>query len=377
VKVLLVDKHLVDSVNYYKWNLLADNSDVTLKGITPERWKENFRTIDYRKVEDAKFEVEPLPVFWPGYENRGFYTKGLIKAIKKEQPDVIICMEEPCSLFALQVTIAVKLARSTSKVLFYSWYNLDPHIFYSYKPKFLYDWIIKYTLMHTDGVLCANNEALEFYSNRIGEKATKLYFGVNLQLFRQADSTRKSNLQKGIFRIGYIGRMMEMKNIETLIDAVASLRHKHNIQLRLLGNGDYKPFLKDYVKQKGVEDIVEFSEAVPGDKVGAYMRELDIQVLPSKSTKFWQEQYGRVLIEAMAAGVPSIGSSSGAIPEVIGDAGLIFEEQNSKDLSEKIEKLIVNPALLEQLSAKCLERANLFSSEKFADDIHQILKKLL
>lgn len=376
VNVLLIDKHLVDSVNYFKWNLLADKSDINLKGLTPDQWIENFRVIKFEKVEESAFPVESLPVSWAGYENRGFYNRGLISMISKENPDVIICMEEPCSLFALQVVIALKMAKSTAKLIFYSWYNLDPHKFHGYRPRLLYEAILKYTLMHTDRVYCANNEALKFYQNRIGDKARKLYFGVNLQLFRSPDSARPARKKNDVFRIGYIGRMMEMKNIETLVDAVALLCKTHPIELRMLGNGDHKNALIEYVKRKGIDDITEFSAGVPGDKVGAYMRELDVQVLPSKSTKFWQEQYGRVLIEAMAAGVPSVGSTSGAIPEVIGDAGLIFQEQDHQDLHNKLVNLIENPDLLSELSKKSLVRAEQFSSEVFTELVYNDLKEL-
>jgi glycosyltransferase involved in cell wall biosynthesis len=63
------------------------------------------------------------------------------------------------------------------------------------------------------------------------------------------------------------------------------------------------------------------------------------------TTKKIREQFGRVIVEAMASGVPVIGSTCGAIPEVIADAGLVFTENDSESLAEKLECLIRNADL--------------------------------
>ncbi|MBV9791685.1 MAG: glycosyltransferase family 4 protein, partial [Chloroflexi bacterium] len=91
--------------------------------------------------------------------------------------------------------------------------------------------------------------------------------------------------------------------------------------------------------------------------VPAEMRRLHTFVLPSHTTPRWKEQFGRVLIEAMASGVPPIGSDSGEIPHVIGDGGLIFGEGKVEELVAQIQKLIDQPALREELAQKGRQRA--------------------
>jgi glycosyltransferase involved in cell wall biosynthesis len=81
------------------------------------------------------------------------------------------------------------------------------------------------------------------------------------------------------------------------------------------------------------------------DAVQPFYELADLLVLPSRTTPLWAEQFGRVLIEAMAAGVPTIGSSSGAIPEVIGDPALIFPERNPVALARMIDRMRHDPAL--------------------------------
>ena len=83
---------------------------------------------------------------------------------------------------------------------------------------------------------------------------------------------------------------------------------------------------------------------------------LDMLVLPSRSTTVWQEQFGRVLIEAMACGAPLVGSSSGAIPEVIGSAGLIFPEGDTVALAQTLTQLVNSPSLRQELAAHGRQR---------------------
>jgi glycosyltransferase involved in cell wall biosynthesis len=90
------------------------------------------------------------------------------------------------------------------------------------------------------------------------------------------------------------------------------------------------------------------------------LRGLDVLVLPSVSRPNWTEQFGRILVEAMACGVPVIGSSSGEIPEVIGQAGLIFPEGDASALAAHLQRLAGDPTLRGELAtsgrARALER---------------------
>jgi glycosyltransferase involved in cell wall biosynthesis len=84
---------------------------------------------------------------------------------------------------------------------------------------------------------------------------------------------------------------------------------------------------------------------------------IDLLALPSLTTPRWAEQFGRVLVEAMSRGVPVVGSSSGAIPEVIGDAGLIFPEGDAMALATTIRRICDSAALRADLIARGLDRA--------------------
>ena len=88
------------------------------------------------------------------------------------------------------------------------------------------------------------------------------------------------------------------------------------------------------------------------------------------------EQFGRVLIEAQGCGVPVVGSDSGAIPEVIGEAGLIYPEGNSNALRAVLEKLKISPGLRQQLSEMGKQRvAEHYSWDSIAHQMRQIYRE--
>ena len=93
-------------------------------------------------------------------------------------------------------------------------------------------------------------------------------------------------------------------------------------------------------------------EAVPHQAVADYLKRLDVFVLPSYSTPLWKEQFGLTLAQAMMAGAACVGSSSGAIPEVIGTAGLVVPERNVDSLAQALEILLLSESIRESLRAK-------------------------
>jgi len=108
------------------------------------------------------------------------------------------------------------------------------------------------------------------------------------------------------------------------------------------------------------------------------MKEFDALVVPSETTPTWKEQFGRVIAEAFSMGLPVVGSDSGAVPEVIGDAGLVFPERNHKALAACLQSLIDNPELLRDLSAKGRARAmELFTWRKLAQQTRDLFLKIM
>ena len=181
---------------------------------------------------------------------------------------------------------------------------------------------------------------------------------VDADNFKKADAGQLRgsffNGESNIFLIGYVGRIVKEKGIDLLLAALKIL--PGDCRVLILGRGEYKPELIKICLKDGLESKVRFIEGVVNSDMPKYLNCLDTLVLPSLTTGNWKEQFGRVLIEAMACEVPVVGSDSGEIPEVIGDAGLVFKEGDSRDLSTALAKLHENKELRRSLGASGRQR---------------------
>lgn len=381
MRILLMDKNLIDRGNYPKWEAFARLKGIDLEARCPEQWIENSRMLDFPDQQGVSFTCLSLPVVWTGFENRGFYTSGLKKAFLKADPDVLICFEEPCSLFALQALLLVQRLKPSCKLVYYSWYNRYPDRFYAYRPQTFYRSILHFTLRRADLVLCANEAGLTYYRSQVGERAKKLYFSVDLERFKASvekeKGVRAGAVKEKPFKIGYIGRLLTMKGVDLLIDAFAKSRFHREWSLTILGSGPERDALQARIEQKGVADRATLLEGIPSSEVGAHLRSLDVLVLPSRSTRFWVEQFGRVIAEAMSAGVVVIGSNSGSIAEVIDDAGLVFPEEDASALRDRLEELYNDPGKMQELRKRGFERVKLFSPDHFAKTLHDYLDAMM
>ena len=104
---------------------------------------------------------------------------------------------------------------------------------------------------------------------------------------------------------------------------------------------------------------------------------MHILVLPSLTTPIWKEQFGRVLVEAMASKMVVIGSDSGEIPFVIGKAGLVFPEGQAEELRERIKRVINETGLFLTLAqAGRVRAAEKYTNEKIAAELYEVYKKI-
>jgi glycosyltransferase involved in cell wall biosynthesis len=152
------------------------------------------------------------------------------------------------------------------------------------------------------------------------------------------------------FTVGYAGRLVEEKGIDLLLQAAAWLEMPYRIAL--LGAGPARKSLERMAAALNMAGRVEFLGWQASSQLPAFLHRLDALVVPSRSRPNWKEQFGRVLIEAMACGVPVIGSTCGEIPNVIGEAGLIFPEQDVGALAEQLRALQADAALRADLARR-------------------------
>ena len=128
------------------------------------------------------------------------------------------------------------------------------------------------------------------------------------------------------------GRLVWEKGHQDALRALAALRARlveapesaAKARLLVVGAGPEEETLREYARELGLGDSVEVGASVPYDEMPGVYASASCMVLASLPTRLWEEQFGMVLAEAMAAGLPIIASSSGAIPEVVGPHGRYF-----------------------------------------------------
>ena len=345
MRVLFIARYRDPSMDR-KPQLLAA-AGLTIHQVRPAHWEDPLLRVTQTASAGPGLTQSAVPLLGrPDDPHRALY-RTLDFGARRFRPDLIHAEEEPDSLAALQVALARRLFAPRAALLLYTWQNVDRNR----RPEV--EWVLARSLRAADGVLCANREAEAILRRRgyRGFTCVLPAIGVDGAAF-QPGPARPA--QDGLI-VGYAGRLAPEKGLDVLLAAAA--RCGAEVQVRLMGAGPGRPALEAQALALGLADRVQFRPPAPPAQVADFLRELDVLVLPSRTTPVWKEQFGRVLAEAMACGVPVVGSESGAIPDVIGEAGLTFPEGDAEALAERLLALRRAPGLRRELAERGRARA--------------------
>ncbi len=197
------------------------------------------------------------------------------------------------------------------------------------------------------------------------KKITVIPMGVDLKRFKPGKFNDK------VTNILCVGRLVPEKGIEELAKAFAKLRGKFpNLHMTLIGDGPLKNYLST---QPGI-----IIKQIPYRQVHEEYQQADIFCLPSKTTPYWQEQYGMALVEAMACGLPVITTKTGAIGEVCGEAAVYAKPDDTNDLQSKLERLIDSESSRAILREKSITRSkDRYDAQKMAKKIDALYQKVI
>jgi glycosyltransferase involved in cell wall biosynthesis len=148
------------------------------------------------------------------------------------------------------------------------------------------------------------------------------------------------------------------KGVYTLLEAMRQLPAA--VRLLMVGTGPEENGLRQLSTEYGLDGRIEMIGPVPYREMPAILNRMDLLVLPSDETKYWKELFGRILIEAMACGLPIVASRSGGIPEVIGEAGVLVEPGDARALAVALERLCADIEARCALGRAARERALAF-----------------
>ena len=210
--------------------------------------------------------------------------------------------------------------------------------------------------------------------------------GVDIEQFRPgpADTAlrRELGIEEDHFVILFVGRLVWTKGLWSIADAAArlaldrELRGKRPLFL-MVGDGEDRAAFEGRLRRLGVERLFKFTGNQPYERLPELHRLADVFTMPSISTRGILEQFGIALLEAMASGKPVISTHCGAIDEVVGDAGLLVQPNDSLRLYEALAMLYRDAALRRELGEQGRRRVaesftNTIIAQKLADAYEQV-----
>jgi glycosyltransferase involved in cell wall biosynthesis len=362
MKMLMVSKSSVAAAHHGKIQEMV-KLGVELTLIAPPRWGD--QKLEVRGADSYKIRV--LPCLLTPYPHFHFYPT----AFGPIDADIVYLEEEPWSLVTHQFMRRCVWQRKP--VVFTTWQTIHKR----YPPPF--SMFEHYSFRHAQAATAGNQEAAALLRARGFSKPISIIsYGIHPDVFcktQDAGLRQKFELMNS-FVIGYIGRVVPIKGIADLIQAFALL--PAHCVLMIVGDGDYRTQGQQLAQSLGVSARVRWLPQVASMDIPDVMNAMDVLVLPSRTMPNWKEQFGRVLIEAMACETPPVGSSSGEIPNVIADAGLVFPEGDVRALAQQFKRLLDDPRLRAELGRKGRARVlSNFTQQRMAQELVSLCRLAL
>jgi glycosyltransferase involved in cell wall biosynthesis len=356
MRVLYVSKALV--VAEYRTKLLALAAcGAEVVAMVPHRW--GVRPVERSDGLGDALSLRPSRAWLHGRNHLHVYP-GLGRILDEVQPDLVHIDEEPYSLVTFQAARLCRRRRIPS--IFFAWQNLSKRL----PPPFA--GIRRAVYRAVSGGIAGTPAAARVLRGGgfEGPVAVIPQFGVDTVRFEPDPASRRSaraelGASPDDFVVGFGGRLVPEKGIDRLIRAAAAVP---TARLLVAGEGPEKRKLQALSHEVGLAERTSFAGHLPSTSMPRWLSALDVLVLPSVATRGWAEQFGRILVEAMAVGVAVVASRSGEIPYVVGDAGLLVPEGETPALAAALRKLQAEPALRHELA--CRGRARVV--ERFSQD---------
>jgi L-malate glycosyltransferase len=327
-----------------------------LRLVVPTRMQDRFHFRAY-EVHSALSpdEVVPLKTRLAGLQAHMTYVHGpgrLAGLLRGFQPDVIHIEEEPQALLSVETIFLQRLFAPKASVTLFTWDNILRER--NFPVGMAKSRLRRYSLRRATAVICGNQRSAELLRS-------EGYFKGSIENLPQSgldvaehEPGKELKLRgelglEGSIVVGHVGRLVPEKGLALLVDALRRLR-RYPWKLLLVGAGSLETEIRERWMAEFPGRIV-LVPAVSYEEVPRYLRCVDIFTLASHSTPTWKEQFGLSLAQAMLLGIACIGSTSGAIPEVLGPGGMLFEEGERDGLATALETLLSSATRRQELGA--------------------------
>jgi glycosyltransferase involved in cell wall biosynthesis len=304
--------------------------------VLPSRWRNDYSRspIEPKALDGMQGSLRPTRVAFPGKVQRHMYLTLCRSVCAQVQPDVAFIEEEPYSLPATQWGRAFKRLEIPFGVQCYE--NIDRHL----PPPVR---LLRGRVLRDAAFVAARSESAARLARGWGATGEIDFAPPAVPRWKEIPPGTEHD-----FTVGYAGRLVERKGLRDLLAAVRNLDAP--VEMLLIGNGEMREQLDG---QPIPGSRVRVLEHLTHDQMASGYTQLDVLVIPSRTTPTWKEQFGRVIVEALWCGVPVVGSDSGEIPWLIEltGGGLTFPEGDVNALTKVLEKLRQDKPLRQELAA--------------------------
>lgn len=333
--------------------------DLTL--VSPKRWNEGGAVVELR---DAQPWVRPCRTFGKHPYLFVYNPVPIARLLLRERFDVLDVHEEPASLAALEIRLLAWIRHRRTPMLMYAAQNIAKRYPIPFR------WIERASLRRVAAVYPCSEAAGEILVEKGFQGIVRqLDLGVETDEFARIHRST-ANSRSGRITIGYVGRLEERKGVHVALDALALL--PDTFHLEIVGDGPFGEELHQQVERLQLGSRVTFRGHVRRENLPNIYAGFDVAVVPSQTRSNWVEQFGRVAVEIMAAGIPLLVSDSGSLAEVVGGAGIVVPEADIERWAAELERVGSDSSLRTAMGTAGVERSKRFSWTHVAEQQHAL-----
>jgi glycosyltransferase involved in cell wall biosynthesis len=334
VKLVVVSHPCVTPANQEFWARVHRHLGGKVTIVAPAIWRNEYGTQVLRRWPAFEGDLRPLPVVLAGNIPLHVYRARVGALLRAESPDVVFVHHEPYGPATFQFVAGAR--RLGMPVGIYSSQNIAKR----YPPPF--SWMERAVHRRAAFATTISRPVADLLRARGYRGPIALMPpGIDISSFPELPARRGEGRP---FTVGYVGRLADEKGVDTLIDALVRPATA-GMRALIAGDGPAANDLRARAARSGVNGRVSWVGYVSHDRVADVYGQVDLVVVPSRTTEAWTEQFGRVVVEALACGVPVLASDSGELPTLVADTGggWTFPEGDADALAARLATLATDP----------------------------------
>jgi glycosyltransferase involved in cell wall biosynthesis len=260
---------------------------------------------------------------------------------------------------------------------------------YTLDVRYISRWKIKHACKNADAIIAISqqtkNDLVNYYG--VAENKISICYQTCNPIFQRIVSKEEKEIVKNRYNLPdtyflFVSSITGRKNLIAICKAMVLLKDKITIPLVIIGDGKKeKAEAKNFMQENGMTNSLLFLNELPQSKENNFINAIDFPAIYQQALALIYpsvfEGFGIPLLEALYSGLPIISSNTSSLPEVGGDAAIYFDPHDYIALADCMTQVATDPVLVETMRSKGFAQAENFTTQKCADSVMQVYKKLL